>query len=247
MMSTEKVDQKLTGKSLKLLLRFAGYFKQFKLLIFTGFICLSIHLLLTLIQPIISKLIIDKSLIQGDIKLLNFLGILFIAAAVFSYLISSVRQYIFSYIQQKVILNVRKDLTGHILNLPLSFHNYQNPGYLMARVDSDVGNLSGVMTDRYIESLLDLLMLLTASVILFILSWKLALFSLLLLPFFMVAVRYFSEKVKRLSGDMQESHALTASSLQEIFSSVFTIRIFNKEKKEINGFVSRMIRFLRIT
>jgi ABC-type multidrug transport system fused ATPase/permease subunit len=245
MIDNESVDQKLKWKSLKLLLRFAGYFKRFKILIFTGFICLVIHLLLTLIQPIISKLIIDKALIQGDIKLLNLLGILFITAAVFSYLISSLRQYIFLYIQQKVILNVRKDLTGHILNLPLSFHNYQNPGYLMARVDSDVGNLSGVMTDRYIESLLDILMLLTASIILFILSWKLALFSLLLLPFFMVAVRYFSEKVKRLSAEMQESHALTASSLQEIFSSVFTIRIFNKEKKEINGFISRMIRFLR--
>ena len=242
----KKTESNKNIKAYKLLIRFAKYFKRFKLLVFIGFVCLLVNLFLSLVQPIISKLIIDKALINKDMKLLNLLGLLFLSAAIFSYLISSLRKYIFLYIQQKIILKVRHDLTVHILNLPMSFHNYQNPGYLMARVNSDVGNLSGVMTDSYVQTLLDLLMLITASVILFVLSWKLAIITLALLPFFLVSLIYFSSKINLLSGRLQESHARVSASLQEIFSSVFAIRIFGKEKSEIRIFVSNMIKFLRV-
>jgi len=242
----KKNEKTRNRNTLKLLIRFAKYFKRFKLLVFIGFICLLVNLFLSLIQPIISKLIIDEALINKDMKLLNILGFLFLIAAVFSYLVSSLRQYIFLYIQQKIILKVRHDLTEHILNLPMSFHNFQHPGYLMARVNSDVGNLSGVMTDRYVQTLLDFLMLITAAVILFVLSWKLAIVTVTLLPFFFISLIYFSNKINLLSGKLQESSACVSSSLQEIFSSVFAIRIFGKEKSELRIFVSNLIRFLRV-
>jgi ABC-type multidrug transport system fused ATPase/permease subunit len=245
-MSKHEIKTKKLKGSIKLLSRFLRYFKGFKLLILTGFICLSINLFLSLIQPLISRMIIDNALIKKDIKLLNLLGLLFLFTAVFSYFLSSIRQYLFLYMQQKVILKVRQDLTEHILYLPLSFHNYQNPGYLMARVDSDVGNLSGVMTDRYIQTLLDVLMLIAASLILCFLSWKLALMSLILLPFFLTSLRYFSLKMNALSGELRESHALTAGALQETFSSVYTIRIFGREKRELRLFIKRLIRFIRV-
>jgi len=242
----KKNESEKKRKAYKLLLRFAKYFKKFKLLIVIGFICLVINLFLSLVQPIISKLIIDKALINKDMKLLNLLGLLFLSSAILSYLVSSLRKYIFLYIQQKIILKVRQDLTGHILNLPMTFHNYQHPGYLMARVNSDVGNLSGVMTDSYVQTLLDFLMLITASVILFVLSWKLAIITVALLPFFLLSLNYFSRKINLLSGKLQESSACVSASLQEIFSSVFAIRIFGKEKSEIRIFVRNMIRFLRV-
>lgn len=233
-------------KATNLIFRFFKYFKPYKWLVFTGFVCLLLHLALSIVQPILSKLIIDKALINKNIILLNQLGLTFLGVAVFSYLISSVREYIFLYIQQKVSINIREDLSEHILNLPMSFHNYQNPGYLMARVNDDVGNLSGLMTDKYVQALVDVLTLICASVILISLSWQLALLSLSLLPAFIISVRYFSKKIHRQSTKLMESQAHVSSSLQDIFSSIFTIRIFNKEKSEINGLLKNLWQYLKI-
>ncbi len=231
--------------SIQRIYRFARYFKPYRTIIFIGFICILLSLFLNLVQPLISKAIIDKALLQKNTKVLHRLGFLFLGVAVLSYAVSTVRQYLFLYIQQKVILKVRKDLIEHILNLPMSFHNFQNPGYLMARVDSDVGNLSGVMTDKYIQALLDMMMLAAAAGILVVLNWKLALLSLSLLPMFVWSLSYFSRKMNALTKEMQETHAQTASSMQEIFSNVFILRVFMKEKSETRRFLSRLIRFIR--
>jgi len=229
-----------------LILRFLTFFKPYRALIFIGFILLIINLGLNLVQPVISKFLLDDAILKKNLSMLHILGGIFLVSAILSYLISSLRQYIFLYIQQRVILQIRKRLSEHILNLPLSFHNYQNPGYLMSRVDADVGNLSGVMTDTYIQVILDILMLLASAVILFILSWKLALLVILLMPFFLLSLKYFSKKVNEISHKQQETHALSASSLYEIFSSIFPIRLFNQEGKELQKFIKRLSIFTRV-
>jgi len=234
-----------TAKSIRLLTRFLRYFRPFKGRIALGFVLLVVGLFLSLIQPVISMAIIDKALLQGNIALLNILGLTFLGAALLSYLVSTYRQYIFAVIQQKVILKLRRELTTHVLHLPLDFHNQQSPGYLMSRVDGDVGNLAGVMTDRYVQTLVDLLTLLGAAVILVLLSWKLALLSLALLPFFTYAAFYFGAKMRKLSWENQERHAHVASRLQDLFHSTFIIKVFARERGEVHQLVRRMIHFLR--
>lgn len=232
-------------KSIILIKGFLRRFSPFKARIAVGFVLLLTGLFLSLIQPVISMAIIDEALLRQDVALLNLLGLAFLAAALLSYVVSMYRQYIFAVIQQKVMLKLRQELTSHILHLPLGFHNQQSPGYLMSRVDGDVGNLSGVMTDRYVQTVVDLLTLLGASVILVLLSWKLALLSLAVLPFFACAAIYFGKKVRGLSWENQELHAQVASSLEDLFHSTFIIKAFARERGEIRRLVRRLIRFLR--
>lgn len=238
-MKARKVD------NIQLLRRFLRNFKPFKRRIAAGGALLLVGLVLSLVQPVISMAIIDKALLRKDIALLNLLGLAFLSAALLTYLVSMYRQYLFAVIQQKVMLKLRKDLTGHILHLPLRFHNQQNPGYLMSRVDGDVGNLAGVMTDRYVQTLVDLLTLLGAAAILVVLSWKLALLSLAVLPFFAYSTIYFGRKIRALSWQNQESHAQVASSLQDLFHSNFIIKVFARESREVLRLVHRLIDFVR--
>lgn len=231
--------------NLRLLGRFLRYFRSYRGPIILGFFLLVAGLALSLVQPVISMAIIDRALIQKDVHLLNLLGFAFLSAAILSYLIGMYRQYLFAVIQQKIILKVRGELADRVLRLPLSFHTQQNPGYLMSRVDRDVGNLAGVMTDRYVQTLADLLTLLGAGTILVILSWRLALLSLAVLPVFAWSAFYFGKKTRALSWDNQECHAQVAASLQDIFQSTFIIKAFAREAQEVRRLVRRMSRFVR--
>ena len=232
-------------KNVALLRRFLRHFTPFKGTIALGFVLLLVGLGLSLVQPAISMAIIDRALLKKDLHLLNLLGFAFLAVAVLSYLLSMYRQYIFIVIQQKVILKVRRDLAMHVLKLPLSFHNEQSPGYLMARVDADVGNLAGVMTDRYVQTLVDILTLVGAATILMFLNWRLALLAFTVLPPFVWAAFHFGGKVRSLTWDNQERHAQLAATLQDLFHSTFVIKVFAREASEIQQLVRRTIAFVR--
>lgn len=232
-------------KNMRLLLRLLHYFVPFKKHIALGFLFLLSGLFLSLIQPVISMAIIDEALLKKNVKLLNVLGVAFLVVAVLSYLLGMARQYVFAVIQQKAMLLMRRDLTGHILKLPLRFHNCQNPGYLLSRVDADIGNLAGVMTDRYVQTFVDLLTLIGAALILILLNWKLALLSLAVLPFFTYSVIYFGEKMRTLSWENQERHALVAARLQDLFHSIFIIKVFAREAGELRLLMKSLIKFVR--
>ncbi|HEX7289206.1 MAG TPA: ABC transporter ATP-binding protein [Candidatus Angelobacter sp.] len=228
-----------------LLLRFLRYFAPYRRSILIGCVCMFAGLALSLVQPIISKAIIDDALITRNLRLLNFLGVAFLATALLSYLFSTVRQYVFTVVQQRVMTTVRKKLTEHILHLPMSFHDRQNPGYLMARADSDVGNLAGVMTDRYVQTLVDLLMLLGATLMLFAMNWRLALLAISTLPFFTWSVVHFGRRIRALSYENQEKHALVAAKLQDIFHSAFIIKVFARELGETRLLLRSLNQFVR--
>jgi subfamily B ATP-binding cassette protein MsbA len=204
-------------------------------------------LALVLVQPMISKLILDNALMAHNIRLLNQLGLAFLVVAILSYVTSILRQYYFAIVQQRVMTTVRKEIALHILRLPMAFHDRQNPGYLMARTDADVGNLAGVMTDRYIQTLVDVLTLVGAIAMLIALNWRLALLSMASLPLFTWSALYFGRKMRTLSWKNQETHAQVAAQLQDVFNLAYIIKVFGCERTEVRRLIHQLHNFVRST
>jgi len=245
-MSGESVNKaKERGRSLKLMLRLVPYFRPFKMLIVLGSACIVSSLGLSLVQPLITMWIVDKALVPKNVGLLNLLGAAFLIIAVLSYFLSSTRQYVFALIQQKIVLKLRRNLSEHLLLLPMGYHNRQRAGYTASRVMNDVGNLGGVMTETYLQTLIDGVTMIVALVILFFLSWKLTLASIAALPLFVVALMRFGTRMRFLSWHNQERMAKVNANLQEMFSSVFLIKVFGREIGEIGRLVRSMVLLFR--
>lgn len=232
-------------EQMRLALRFLRYFRPHQRQLWLGFLLLLVSLLLSLAQPLLSRSIIDNALLQRNGASLHLLGVVFLAVALLGQIVSAARQYCFLVIQQKVIAAVRKDLSEHLLRLPMSFHDVQNSGYLLARVDADVGNLAGVMTDRYIQAGVDVLMLVGAAIILIVMNWRLALLSMSVLPVFMWAVVYFGERTRAVAWKNQEQHAQLAARLQEMFQATLIIKLFARELSEVRWLMRDLHRFVR--
>lgn len=236
-----------TRQTAALLVKFLRYFVPYKTGIAAGCAAMLAGLALSLVQPIISKEIIDSALLQHNTRVLNELGIAFLVVAILTYAVSCLRQYYFAIVQQRVMATVRKRMTSHILQLPMAFHDRQNPGYLMARADADVGNLAGVMTDKYVQTLVDAITLIGAVAMLLAMNWRLALLSMASLPPFTWSVLYFGRRMRALSYENQETHAQVAARLQDVFNSTFIIKVFGRETGEVLRLMHDLHAFVRST
>ncbi len=214
-----------------------SYFRKYARPISLGCILLVLGLALSLAVPMLSQRIIDYGLLRRDIHRINELGLAFVVVAVLSYIIVTWRQYVFLVVQQRVMVDLRAELTRHICALPMQLLNQQTPGYLMTRVDGDVGSLAGLMTDRFVQSALDLLTLLCTVAILIYMNWRLAALIAVLTPLYLASLRYFSKKAYSLNHLLREIYAQLGAKLQEILSNVYLIKVFNTEETETAAYV----------
>ena len=188
--------------------------------------------LLSLPQPLFTKYIIDDVIIKSDIKLLTIIVCLLISILLLEAILSFLKQFYFFRFEQDVIFEIQQNLFQRVLRFPKSFFDSKQTGYLMSRLSGDVFRLRMLFSSTVVEIFTNVLKFIGGIIILFFLHWKLTLYSLILLPFFYVAVRLLGEKTRQLSHNMMEKSALVSKNLQESISGVTLIKAFAKEEKE---------------
>jgi subfamily B ATP-binding cassette protein MsbA len=131
-----------------------------------------------------------------------------------------------SKLRMVVVRDLRNKLFEKILLLPLSFHSSERRGDLMARMNSDVGEI-----EIAVVSLLELVFrepiaILINLVTLVVLSPELTLFSLLLLPVSALVISRINKSLKRTAKQGQEQTGLLFSSMDEALHGIRIIKAF---------------------
>jgi len=102
----------------------------------------------------------------------------------------------------------------------------------MARINDDPGRLQSLFAETFVSLIKDVIILLVGGTIIFFLNWKLALISIILLPFFIYTLKYFGKKIKKLSALLFEYAAQFTKKLQESVSLMDTFFVFNAEQSD---------------
>lgn len=214
----------------------APYFRKYWLKISIGAFLTVASISFSLVVPLLSRLIIDHGLLRHDIHTINLLGVLFLLVAVLSFGATAWRQYLFAALQQQITLEMRSDLSRHILHLPMSYLDGEAPGSWISRVDGDVGNLAGLMSDKFINTVCDVLSVICAICILVYLNWKLAILIAILVPVFLISVKSFSRQTYEAAKSARELAEELLSRLEEIMASIHLLKVFNTEDEEIDSY-----------
>ncbi|MGN6511718.1 MAG: ABC transporter permease, partial [Chitinophaga sp.] len=125
------------------------------------------------------------------------------------------------------LLNLRKSVFNNVMNLDLSYFNNERKGDIISKVSSDVQTVQFSVTGTLQVIFKEPLTLITYLVMLFMISYKLTLFSMLVIP---VAGWLISRIVKRLKQQAAESHETYGnmiSYLDEALSGIRIIKAFN--------------------
>ena len=137
---------------------------------------------------------------------------------------------------QRVIFKLRNDLYEHIQGLSLSFFQQNRSGSIVSRLTSDIA-----LAQNFIGNACTLLWMDSISVIgiviwLFLLSPRMATVSVIVLPFWVLTVRFFGQRIRKASHAVQEGLSELSGQVQEKVAGATVVQAFAREKRETRLF-----------
>jgi ATP-binding cassette subfamily B protein len=143
--------------------------------------------------------IIFKGLLNGGPKAIDFpslhrvlLGVvlLYIGAAGLAY----ANAYILTGIVQRSMFRLREDVEDKLNRLPLKYVDQQSLGDLLSRVTNDIDNLAQSLQQTLSQMLTSSLTLVGTMVMMFVVSWQLALVALVTVPLSLLTMRFIAKR-----------------------------------------------------
>lgn len=184
-----------------------------------------------LAPPLVMREMIDKAIPNSNRTLLFEMTALMVILPLLGGLLGVWQNHLNNKVGESVMRDLRRRLFFNLQQQAMSFFTHTRAGEVVQRLTGDVQAVQGVVTGTVVNAITQLVVVITTSVILFNLDWKLALLSLAVLPLFVAPVRRVSETRKKLRGQAQRVRGEMASMLGEIFgvSGAMLTRLFGQE------------------
>ncbi|MDE6391036.1 MAG: ABC transporter ATP-binding protein/permease, partial [Duncaniella sp.] len=146
-----------------------------------------------------------------------------------------------------VVRDIRNYVYDKIVRLPISYFTNERKGDVMARMTGDVAEI-----ENSIMASLDMLfknpiMIVVCLTMMIVISWKLTLFVLILLPIAGTVMGRVGKKLKRKSLQGQQQWGTLMSIIEETLGGLRIIKAFNAEEKVMDRFHGNNDTFFRIT
>ena len=198
--------------------RIVAFFNPYRFQVGVVLFAILVTSLLGLINPFLLQALIDQVIVGQDYTNLNLFVGLMIVIPIISGLIGIGQSYLNNVIGQNVMQDLRGALYAHLQRMPLRFFTETRTGEIQSRLANDVGGVQAVVTDTASSVTSNLAIAISTIVAMFILSWQLAVLSLITLPFFMY-LTYRVGKVRRdVSGETQRAMAEMTAATEETLS-----------------------------
>ena len=188
--------------------------------------------------------VIDNVLIEGNMPFLNKLMLLLILVQFVAVSAYFLHGYLLEAFRQRVFFDLQKTVFAKVLELPMSYFHANESGYILSRVRNDTETSKGLMADTIINFLKDVATLAVGVVCLFVLHWKLALFSCLLLPPFVISILSGGKRMRTMNRDLQEASAQLNKEVAEDISLVASIKALVIHKSVMRKYVSALRRYI---
>ena len=131
---------------------------------------------------------------------------------------------------------LRNYLYDHIQHLSFTYHSKTKTGELIERSTSDVDALRRFFSDQAIGIGRILILFIINFIALLNLNVKLALISIIVIPFILAVSIYLFKKVTKAYESYQEQEAILSTTLQENLSGVRVVKAFSRQFYEIEKF-----------
>lgn len=232
-----KEDELLHSVSKKTtLLRLFRYMLAYKLPIFAVIMIMLVTVSISIINPLIIQHAIDVNIADKDLKGLLILGAFALTLNITFVLLVKLRMYLMANISNNVLLTIRQELYTHIQKLSFSFFDSRPTGKILARIIGDVNSLKDVLSNSVTTLIPDFVTICAVVTIMMIINWKLALASLVTLPFMMFGLWFIQTySHKRWQLHRKKSSNLNAF-IHEDLSGMRIIQSFTAEDETAASF-----------
>ena len=134
-------------------------------------------------------------------------------------------------IRTGVLRDLRRQLYDKIVSLPLGYFTQERKGDILSRMTNDVNEVEASIMSALDVLFKDPIMIVVYLLTLFVISWQLTLFVLILLPLAGLLIGRIGRNLKRASKHGQEQNADILSQVEETLSGLRVVKAFNAEDK----------------
>ena len=220
-----------------------SFLKPYKFTYGIGLICLLISSLTAMIFPYLlgNLLGADVNQQQNEFQisdpnninaLLLLLMVLFATQAFFSFF----RIYLFGVVTEKTLHDIRKTTFEKLLSFPISYYDKNKVGVLQSRISSDILLLNETFNTTLAEFLRQIFTIVFGITFIGLISWKLSLIMLAIVPLIAVSAVIFGKFIKKVSKKAQDAAAQSNNTLLEALSGIKNVKTFVNEIYELNRY-----------
>jgi len=171
--------------------------------------------------------------IPANIKVI---GAIAFAILFFQSFISFFRIRLFVEVAEKTLADIRRDTYFNLITLPMDFFANRRVGELNSRLSSDLSQIQDVMTTTFAEIIRQTILLVGGICFLFIVSVKLTLLNLSILPVIVVFAVIFGKFIRNLSRKAQDKLAESNTIVQETLHGISNVKAFVNEAYEASRY-----------
>ncbi len=235
--------------------RMARYIKPYKLDAVIAAISMVISTLTTLFMPLlfsdainivqtgdattldpIVRFLLKLFSVQGSSHIVTAIFIIFVINGLIAWGVQYMQQKSMANIGHGILLTLRNDMFGHLQKLSLSFYDRNEVGRIMSRVQNDVGSLQELLTNGILLVFADMITL--VGIVIILLSWdiKLALITMIVIPFLAVVMLLWQNYSKMAFLKVRQAISIVNADLQENISGARVIQSLSRENVNFQRF-----------
>jgi len=231
---------KLTKTTLKKAGKLLAYLKPYRGKFIIGMVFLFLSSLTALTFPALLGGMIDAAQdkqsydwLPADIRTIGAISfvILFVQS-----LVSFFRIRLFVEVAEKSLADIRRDSYHNLITLPIDFFSNRRVGELNSRLSADLSQIQDTMTTTFAEIIRQIILLTGGVSLLFVVSGKLTLLNLSILPVLVVVAVVFGRFIRKLSRQAQDKLAESNTVVQETLQGISNVKAFVNEAYEASRY-----------
>ena len=234
-------QQHVTKGTTRRMIQFARPYRR----ILTAFLVfVIIDAVVGVINPLLFRSIINDGIIKHNKDLIIVLSLVAAGVAVADTALSIAIRWVSAKVGEGLIYDMRSQVFAHIQQMPIAFFTRTQTGALISRLNNDVIGAQQAFTDTLSSIVSNLISVALVLVVMFFLSWKITLISLIILPVFVLPAKRVGRKLSVITRESYGLNALMNNTMNERFnvSGALLVKLFGRPDQERGEFEQKAAR-----
>ncbi|WP_074013117.1 lipid A ABC transporter ATP-binding protein/permease MsbA [Candidatus Sodalis sp. SoCistrobi] len=189
--------------------------------------------MLSLLKPLL-----DDGFGKANSTILVWMPLVVIGLMVLRGVSGFVSSYCVSWVSGKVVMNMRRRLFNHMMDMPVSFFDQQSTGTLLSRITYDSEQVASSSSGALITVIREGASIIGLFAMMFYYSWQLSLILVVIAPVVSFAIRQVSKRFRQISKRMQNTMGQVTTSAEQMLKGHKEVLIFGGQKVENERFNS---------
>lgn len=233
-------DRRADGELRRAFAYLAPYWRRLVLVMAISFLSTG----LALVVPYLTKGLVDNALLGGDLGTLQRTVALFAGLGLISYGLNVVSGLRYTRVSAEILFDMRLDVYRHLQRLSPRFYARTRLGDIVARINSDIGEIQRVAAEAALAWVGNILFLTGCVAMMVLLDWRLTLVTAAILPISLAALVYYRRRLEARVGVLRQASADIGSFLIETLQAHTLIVTSNADTREVGRFRRLNDRFI---